>query len=58
MAHARSLFRWAVNVSLLCRSNPFDKIKMPELTIVAREKHCTRKQRDKLLIKESAPGMI
>jgi integrase len=49
VAHARSFFRWAVDVAHLCRTNPFDSVKMPELVVVARKQFCTSKQRDQLL---------
>jgi integrase len=49
IAHARSFFRWAVNIARNCEKNHFDTLDMPELVIVARKEYCRPELRDKLL---------
>lgn len=49
VAHARSFFRWAVEVAHLCRENPFDKLDMPDLIPIARKEFCRPILRDKLI---------
>ena len=49
VAHARSFFRWAVDVARTCDKNPFDDLELPELTQVARKEFCRPELRDKLL---------
>lgn len=49
VAHARSFFRWAVDVARSCEKNPFDGLELPELVQVARKEFCRPELRDKLI---------